>query len=134
MAKPKILGIFRYMSILDNKLRAPGFWLWLGTVNHCVALVIVMFGCVYSGFSCHGDSMKAVLSVYAFTLFTPQLAFEVIVLLAIFLISRSFREFRENWKMLVLFLSTLFVCFLALEELSNDVFKKLPADSIEHLG
>lgn len=91
----------------ENKFKTVRFWLRLGVVNHCVALAVVAFGCAYSGFSCKGDSMKDVLSLYAFTLFTPQLALEVILLLALFLAVSSMRELRENSRLVTTFLATL---------------------------
>jgi hypothetical protein len=50
--------------------------------------------------------MKAVLSLYAFTLFTPQLALEVILLLALLLVTDSLHEFRKNSLSLFLFVAT----------------------------
>ncbi len=50
--------------------------------------------------------MKAVLSTYAFTLFTPQLALAAIILMAVFLITSSLKEFRQDWRPLALFLTT----------------------------
>lgn len=72
-----------------------------------VALVIVAFGCVYSGLVCSGEAMSGVLSVYTFTLFTPQVALEVILLLAIFLVSKSLRDFADNWALTVVFIVSL---------------------------
>lgn len=92
--------------ILENKLKTVGFWLWLGVVNHCVALVVIAFGCAYSGFTCQGEPMKGVLSLYAFTLFTPQLALEVILLMALLLVTSSLRELRQNRLPLMLFVGT----------------------------
>jgi hypothetical protein len=91
---------------LENKLKTVGFWLRLGVINHCVALAVIAFGCAYSGFTCQGDSMKDVLSIYAFTIFTPQLALQVILLMALFLVSSSLRELRRNWLSLLLFVVT----------------------------
>ncbi len=92
---------------LERKLKTMRFWLRLGIANHCIAIMVVAFGCVYSGFTCEGDSMKSILSAYAFTLFTPQLALEVIILMALLLVTQSMREFRENWPLLILFVATL---------------------------
>lgn len=50
--------------------------------------------------------MKAVLSLYAFTLFTPQLALEVILLLALLLVTDSLHEFRKNSLSLIFFVAT----------------------------
>lgn len=91
---------------LENKLKTAGFWLRLGVINHAVALVVIGFGCVYSGFTCQGELMKDALSVYAFTLFTPQLALQVIIFLALFLVSDSLRQFRSNWPASLLFIGT----------------------------
>jgi len=93
-------------------LKTSAFWLRIGVVNHAISLVVIAFGCAYSGFSCQGDSMKSVLSTYAFTLFTPQVAMEVILLLALFLVSSSLREFRDNWRIVFLFLGTLSLLIL----------------------
>lgn len=100
------------MTTLENKLKTTRFWLRLGAINHSVALIVIAFGCAYSGFTCQGESMKAVLSIYAFTLFTPQLALEVILLLALFLVSSSVPEFRRNFRPLIYFLSTLALLIL----------------------
>ncbi|MFT6408497.1 MAG: putative membrane protein [Arenicella sp.] len=91
---------------LEKKLKTVSFWLRLGVINHCVALAVIAFGCVYSGFTCQGDSMKDVLSIYAFTIFTPQLALQVILLMALFLVSSSLRQLRRNWLSLLLFVVT----------------------------
>ena len=95
------------MSTLENKLKTIKFWLQLGIINHCIILLVIAFGCIYSSFSCQGETMKDVLSIYAFTLFTPQIALEVIVLIAILFVSNSLAEIRENWLYLSLFLGTL---------------------------
>jgi len=94
------------MSVVDSKLKSPAFWLWVGVINHSIVLVVILLGCVYSSFTCQGDSMKDALSLYAFTLFTPQLALEVILLMAIFLVSNSINQFRENWRVVLLFIIT----------------------------
>jgi hypothetical protein len=91
---------------LENKLKSVNFWLRLGVLNHSVALAVIALGCTYSGFTCQGESMKAVLSLYAFTLFTPQLALEVILLLALLLVTDSLHEFRKNSLSLFLFVAT----------------------------
>ncbi len=51
--------------------------------------------------------MKSVLSIYAFTIFTPQVALEMILLLAIFLVCNSLQEFRDNKRPLALFILSL---------------------------
>lgn len=100
------------MSTLDKKLKTAEFWLRLGTVNHAIALAVIAFGCAYSGFTCQGESMKGVLSVYTFTLFTPQIALQVIVIMALFLVSNSFRDFRDNARSWALFAVSLGLLFL----------------------
>lgn len=95
------------MSVSENKLKGLHFWLSLGTVNHLVCIAVILFGCAYSGFICQGDAMKSVLSVYVFTIFTPQLALEVILLLAIFLVFHSMQQLRDTWRSMLLFLGTL---------------------------
>ena len=97
---------------LENKLKTVNFWLRLGVINHCVALAVIALGCAYSGFTCEGDSMKSVLSLYAFTLFTPQLALEVIILMAVFLVTGSLRELWQNRLPLLLFVGTLSLLIL----------------------
>ncbi|MFT5573221.1 MAG: putative membrane protein [Cryomorphaceae bacterium] len=94
------------MTTLEKKLKTVSFWLRLGVINHCVALAIIALGCAYSGFTCQGEQMKDALSLYAFTLFTPQLALEVILLLALFLVSSSLHQMRENWLPIMLFIGT----------------------------
>ena len=95
------------MSTIENKLKTANFWLTLGVINHSIALVVLFIGCAYSGFSCQGDAMKSVLSIYAFTIFTPQVALELILLVATFLVCNSLDEFREDIKPLLLFIATL---------------------------
>ncbi len=95
------------MSSLENKLKTIKFWLWLGVLNHRLILFVIALGCAYSGFTCQGESMKEVLSIYAFTLFTPQIALEVIVLIALLFVSDTLREFRENGWLIMLFMGTL---------------------------
>lgn len=96
----------------ENKLKTSALWLQLGSINHLIALFAIAIGCVYSGFTCQGEAMKNVLSTYAFTLFTPQLALEAILLIAIFLVCNSLRELRDNWRSLLLFCSTLLALVL----------------------
>ncbi|MFT5276275.1 MAG: putative membrane protein [Saprospiraceae bacterium] len=91
---------------LEDKLKTVSFWLRLGILNHLVAVAVIVLGCAYSGFTCQGESMKGVLSIYAFTLFTPQLALEVILLIALLLVSDSLHEFRKNRLPLSLFVAT----------------------------
>lgn len=95
------------MSAIENKLKTASFWLKLGVINHGIALAVIALGCAYSGFTCQGESMKSVLSIYAFTIFTPQLAVEVILLLALFLLSNSLYQLKQNKLTLSLFLVTL---------------------------
>ena len=97
---------------IENKLKTVNFWLRLGVINHCVAIVIIALGCAYSDFTCQGESMKSALSLYAFTLFTPQLALEVILLMAVLLVTSSLRELRENWRPLMLFTGTFLLLML----------------------
>ena len=92
---------------IENKLKTIGFWLKVGLVNHCVALTAVALGCAYSGFTCQGEAMKDALSLYAFTVFTPQIALEVILLMALFLVSSSIAELRKNTLSIMLFIGTL---------------------------
>ena len=99
--------ILRQMASLENKLKTIKFWLWLGLLNHCVVLAVLALGCAYSGFACQGEPMKEVLSIYAFTLFTPQIALEVIVWIALLFVSDTLKEFRENWRVIMLFLGSL---------------------------
>ncbi len=100
------------MDALENRLKTTAFWLKLGVINHLVTFVVIAMGCVYSGFTCRGELMKDALSVYAFTLFTPQLALEVILILALFLVCNSLRDLRENTKHLMWFLGTLVLLVL----------------------
>lgn len=95
------------MSTLENKLKTKNFWLRLGALNHSIALIVIAAGCAYSGFTCQGEPMKQILSIYTFTVFTPQIALEVIVLIALFLVSSSLVELRKNTLPLIMFLSTL---------------------------
>ena len=95
------------MSNIENKLKTTRFWLWLGVANHAIALAVLALGCAYSGFTCQGQQMKTVLSVYTFTLFTPQIALEVILLMALFLVSGSMRGARDNLRPLALFVLSL---------------------------
>jgi len=107
-----MLAILRQIMTLENKLKTLTFWLRLGIVNHSIALLVLAFGCAYSGFTCQGESMKSVLSVYAFTIFTPQLALEVILFMAIFLVTNSLHELRQNCLSLMLFVSSLSLLML----------------------
>jgi hypothetical protein len=107
-----MLDILRQIMTLENKLKTVTFWLRLGVFNHSIALVVLVLGCVYSGFSCQGDAMKSVLSLYAFTLFTPQVALEVIILMAVFLVTGSLRELWQNRLPLLLFVGTLSLLIL----------------------
>ncbi|GAA6136513.1 hypothetical protein NBRC116583_02600 [Arenicella sp. 4NH20-0111] len=100
------------MDTLENRLKTTAFWLKLGVINHLVTFAVIAMGCVYSGFTCRGELMKDALSVYAFTLFTPQLALEVILILALFLVCSSLRDLRENTKHLMWFLGTLVLLVL----------------------
>lgn len=100
------------MSSLENKLKTVGFWLRLGIINHSIALAVIALGCVYSGFRCQGESMKDALSLYAFTLLTPQIALEVILLVALFLTTNSFQDLRINSLPLSLFVVTFAVLVL----------------------
>ena len=75
------------MRTLEHKLKTPSFWFNLGSINHCIALLVVALGCVISGFSCTGDTMNQLLSIYTFTIFTPQVAIEMITVLALILVS-----------------------------------------------
>ena len=101
-----------FMNTLENNLKTTNFWLKLGAVNHTIALLVIAFGCAYSGFTCQGETMKDVLSIYAFTIFTPQLALEVILLMALFLVSNSMLKLRENPRPLIFFLGTLALLIL----------------------
>lgn len=100
------------MNTLENKLKTVGFWLRLGIINHCVAIAAIAMGCVYSGFTCKGEPMKDALSLYAFTLLTPQIALEVILIVALFLTANSFLDLRKNLLPLSLFIGTLSVLIL----------------------
>jgi hypothetical protein len=97
---------------LENNLKTVGFWLRLGVLNHSIALAVIALGCAYSDFSCQGEPMKDALSLYAFTIFTPQLALEVIIFMAVFLVSSSLQQFRQNWRPLGLFVGTLSLLIL----------------------
>jgi hypothetical protein len=97
---------------LDDNLKTVSFWLRLGTINHAITLAVIALGCVYSGFTCKGEPMKEALSLYAFTIFTPQVALGVIVFIALFLASNSLQEYRQSWRSLVLFLGTLAMLIL----------------------
>lgn len=95
------------MAKVEQKLGSVKFWLSLGIANHLIGCVVVIFGCIYSDFTCSGDSMSSVISAYTFTLFTPQVAAEVILLLALFLINDSFRRMVKYWRLGLLFLVTI---------------------------
>ena len=75
------------MRTLEHKLKTPAFWFTLASINHRIVLLVLAFGCAISGFSCAGDTMNHLLSIYTFTIFTPQVAIEMIALLALILVS-----------------------------------------------
>lgn len=94
------------MAILEEKLKKASFWLKLCAINQSIALAIITLAFVYSIFTGDAESMKVVLSIYAVTLLTPQIAMEVILLIGLFMVSDSFSELRENVPILLLFLIT----------------------------
>ena len=100
------------MQTLEQKLKSPNFWLTIGTYNHLVALLVIIFGCVVTGFSCSGEPMQQVLSIYTFTIFTPQLALEAILIIAIFLLTNSMDEFKANSRPGLAFMGTLGLIFI----------------------
>ncbi len=94
------------MTTLEDKLKKASFWLKLCVINQSVALTIIALAFVYSVFTGEAESMKAVLSIYAVTILTPQIALEVILLIGLFMVSDSFSELRENVPILLMFLVT----------------------------
>lgn len=94
------------MITLEEKLKKASFWLRLLVINHSVTLMAICVGYVYSVFTGESDSMREVLSIYAFTLLTPQIALEVIVLIALFMVTDSLRDLYENLLILTLFIVT----------------------------
>ncbi|MCH2190386.1 MAG: hypothetical protein MK188_05625 [Gammaproteobacteria bacterium] len=91
------------MVKIEERLGSVKFWLTLGIVNHLIVCSVLLLGCAYSGFSCQGEAMSSVISIYTFTVFTPQVAIEVILLLALFLINRSFGKLVEHWRLTACF-------------------------------
>lgn len=92
------------MSRSESKLKGLRFWLSLGILNHLIVILIVALAWGYSFVSHEEDAMKEALSVYAFTLFTPQLALEVILIMALFLMTGSIKQIkthRQHWLMFV---------------------------------
>lgn len=59
--------------------------------------------------------MTSVISIYTFTLFTPQVALEVIVLLALFLVKGTLRSMIDNWKLFLAFISSFVLPILLLQ-------------------
>ena len=94
------------MANTEQKLSSPHFWLICGIINHSIASLVVIFGCVYSGFSCTGKTMSSVISSYTFTLFTPQVAFEVIILLALFLLNGSLKSLIKHSSLTLAFIAS----------------------------
>lgn len=90
-----------------NSNKAVVLGLWIGTVNHMVTIFAVIFGCMVSGFTCHGEEMKNALSIYAFTLLTPQIAIEAILILGLFLATASFSHLIQNRPAFYSFLASL---------------------------
>lgn len=103
------------MADLENKLSTPRFWLLCGLINHAISCLVVIGGCLYSGMSCEGEAMTSVISIYTFTLFTPQVALEVIVLLALFLVKGTLRSMIDNWKLFLAFISSFVLPILLLQ-------------------
>ncbi|MFT4636036.1 MAG: putative membrane protein [Arenicella sp.] len=105
-----MIAILHRIMDIEQNVKTASFWLRLGVINHCVALAVIAFGCAYSGITgigvCQGEAMKDVLSIYAFTIFTPQLALEVILLIALFLMINSLQQLQQNKRSLILFLGT----------------------------
>ena len=102
-------------NLLMNDNKVVSYGLWIGAINHLVSIVAVMFGCAMSAFTCQGDAMKNVLSIYAFTLLTPQIAIEAILILGLFLFTSGLRQLAENRSASLAFFSTLtLVVFIAL--------------------
>lgn len=98
-----------------NSNKAVTLGLWIGTVNHLVTIAAVFFGCMVSGFTCQGEEMKDALSIYAFTLLTPQIACEAILLLGLFLATANISQLTQNKPAFVSFaVSLLMVVFAAL--------------------
>jgi len=103
------------MNSIENRLKTRSFWLNLGSINHGIALAVIAFGCAFSDFSCQGEVMSKTLSIYTFTLLTPQLAIEVIVWMALFLVSGQGTKanHRARWLPWYRFIGTLalLACF-----------------------
>ena len=95
------------MAKIEEKLGSVKFWLSLGIVNHLIGCSVLLLGCVYSDFTCEGESMSSAISIYTFTLFTPQVAIEVILLLALFLINGSFSKLLNYWRLTSSFIVSL---------------------------
>ena len=95
------------MNSLEHKLKTTTFWFYLGSANHLIALAVVLIGCALSGFSCQGERMAETLSIYTFTLLTPQIASEVIILIALFLVSGTALNKKNGWAPAMLFAFTL---------------------------
>ncbi len=96
-----------------NSNKAVTLGLWIGTVNHLVTIVAVFFGCIASDFTCQGEEMKDALSIYAFTLLTPQIAVEAILVLGLFLATANISQLTQNRPAFVSFAVSLFVIIVA---------------------
>lgn len=106
------------MSTLEDKLKTTPFWFKIGSINHLIALGVILLGCARSGFECAGDAMSNTLSLYTFTLLTPQVAVEVIILLALFLVSGNKSNQANNWQPAFIFFCTLGLLVVAGYKLS----------------
>ena len=82
--------------MLEQKVKTLRFWVFLGAVNQCIMLLVLAYGCVASGMACQGSAMSDTLTLYIFTLFTPQLALTAIVLMACLLATNSWRDVVET--------------------------------------
>ncbi len=97
----------------EQKPRTVEFCLKLSVINNLIALLVIKLGCVNSGFTCQGEAMKDVLSLYAFTVFFPQLALGAILLMALLLASNSLQDFRDHkwWTLAMITTFALLIWF-----------------------
>ncbi len=95
------------MSSIEEKLKTSSFWLKLGAINHGIAILVLLLGCAVAEFTCRGEVMSKTLSVYTFTLFTPQVAVEMIILLALLLVSGGANTIKSSANSMLAFLLSL---------------------------
>ncbi|MFT4900562.1 MAG: hypothetical protein ACI9U0_002368 [Flavobacteriales bacterium] len=81
--------------------------LTIGTFNHLFFLIVIPFGCAFSGFQCSGASFGLLLTLYGFTIFPFVVCIELAVLIKLLVLMVKGHAKEVSYKLIIFFSSTL---------------------------